>query len=244
MEKLKLEHFIHSYECGADGKLRLLTLFNLFQNIADLQADQLNVGYKDLIDKNVAWVGAAYALHIDNRPVWGDKIDLLTWPSDKTPVCAIRDFEVKDKDGNTLMTATSQWALIDITSGRPQPLKRYVDTLTFLPQRALDCQFKALCVPEKIDFEKRFYVRYDDIDVNKHVNNAIYPVWASEAVPYDFRQTHEPKDMLIAFKHPAFYGDEIIVETQILENKTIHQIMSLDKTKEFARVEIIWQDME
>ena len=33
MEKLSLEHFIHSYECGPDGKLRLLALFNMLQNI-------------------------------------------------------------------------------------------------------------------------------------------------------------------------------------------------------------------
>ena len=88
MEKLTLEHFIHSYECGPDGKLRLLALFNILQNIADLHADNLGLGYQNFIGKNLAWVGASYAVHIDKRPSWGDKVDLTTWPSDKTPVCA------------------------------------------------------------------------------------------------------------------------------------------------------------
>ncbi|MGN1091873.1 MAG: acyl-[acyl-carrier-protein] thioesterase [Alphaproteobacteria bacterium] len=243
MEKLTLEHFIHSYECGPDGKLRLLALFNILQNIADLHADNLGLGYQNFIGKNLAWVGASYAVHIDKRPSWGDKVDLTTWPSDKTSVCAIRDFILKDKEGKTLMTATSQWALIDITTGRPQPLKRHIENLKAIPERALNSDFPTLSVPQKIDFEKRFYVRYDDIDINKHVNNAIYPVWASEAVPNDFRQSHEPEDINISFRHPAFFGDEIMVETQIDGNETLHHIMSLDKTKEFSKVKIKWKQL-
>ena len=243
MEKLTLEHFIHSYECGPDGKLRLLALFNILQNIADLHADNLGLGYQNFIGKNLAWVGASYAVHIDKRPSWSDKVDLTTWPSDKTSVCAIRDFILKDKEGKTLMTATSQWALIDITTGRPQPLKRQIENLKAVPERALNSDFPTLSVPQKIDFEKRFYVRYDDIDINKHVNNAIYPVWASEAVPNDFRQSHEPEDINISFRHPAFFGDEIMVETQIDGNETLHHIMSLDKTKEFSKVKIKWKQL-
>ena len=66
------------------------------------------------------------------------------------------------------------------------------------------------------------------------MNNAIYPVWASESVPNDFREENEIEDIEISFKKPAFYGDEIVVLTQIDDNLTIHQIISADKTKEFA----------
>lgn len=244
MEKFIQNHIVYSYECDQEEKLRLLTLFNLLQNTADFHAEELNVGYKFFIEKNMCWVGAGYALHINKRPKWGDKITFQTWPSGLTPVAAIRDFNVMDNEGNSLFTATSQWVLIDIHSGRPQPTKNNVGSLTALPERALQSTFPKIPEPLRVDFEKHFYVRYDDIDINKHVNNAIYPVWASEGVPHNFRETHEIEDMQISFKKPAFFGDEILVLTQIDGNQTLHQIMSLDKTREFSRIRIVWRDKE
>ena len=242
MEKYILEHTVHSFECDMEGKLRLLTLFNLLQHIADLHAEKLNLGYKFFLEKQMAWVGANYVLHINQRPKWGDEISFQTWPSGTTPVSAIRDFDILGKDGKSLFTATSQWVLIDMNTGRPQPIKRNIENLDSLNERALESNFPAILPPARTNFEKHFYVRYDDIDINKHVNNAIYPVWASEAVPNEFREKHEIKDISISFKKPSFFGDEIIVLTQIDKNETLHQILSLDKTREFARVKIIWEE--
>ncbi len=241
MEKLIKEHTVHSYECDQESKLRLLTLFNLLQHIADLHAEKLNVGYQHFVERQIGWVGANYVLHINQRPKWGDCVSFQTWPSGMTPVTAIRDFNVLDKDGNTLFGATSQWVLLDFNSGRPQPVQKNVGGLESLNERAVESNFPKLPAVERVDFEKHFYVRYDDIDINKHVNNAIYPVWASEAVANDFREQNEITDMEIAFKKPSFFGDEILVQTQMEENQSLHQIMSHDKEKEFARVRIKWQ---
>lgn len=241
MEKYTQTHLVHSYECDQDGKLRLLTLFNILQNVADFHAEILNVGYQFFVTKQLAWVGASYALHINERPKWGDTITIRTWPSDKTFVSAIRDFEVLDDKENILITASSQWVLIDIHSGRPQPIKKHIEGLEALPERALDTTFPTINAPEAFNFEKLFHVRYDDIDINKHVNNAIYPVWASEAVPFDFRQANEIEDMHIAFKHPSYFGDEILVHTLIEGEQSTHQLMSSKEAREVARVQIKWK---
>ena len=242
MEKYIQNHKIYSYECDKEGKLRLLTLFNLLQHMADSHADLLDVGYKKFSQKNITWVGTAYALHINKRPAWNETVKIETWPSGLSPVKATRDFNVLSEDGETLFTASSQWVIIDLQTGRPQPTKKYVEGLESLEQRALNTDFPTILPIEKIDFEKHFYVRYDDIDINQHVNNAIYPVWASESVPNEFREANEIEDIEISFKKPAFYGEEIIVQTQIDQNITTHQIISADKTKEFSFVRIKWRN--
>jgi len=241
MQKYIQDHKIYSYECDKEGKLRLLTLFNLLQHMADSHADLLNVGYKAFSPKNITWVGAGYALHINKRPAWNETVKIETWPSGLSPVKAIRDFKVLSSDGNVLFTASSQWVIIDLQTGRPQPTKKYVEGLESLQERALETSFSTIRPIERIDFEKHFYVRYDDIDINQHVNNAIYPVWASESVPNEFREANEIEDIEISFKKPAFYGEEIIVLTQIDDKLTTHQIFSNDKTTEFASVRIKWR---
>ena len=241
MEKFIQNHHIYSYECDKEGKLRLLTLFNLLQHMADSHADLLELGYKNFSTRNITWVGSHYALHINKRPKWNENVIIETWPSGLGPVSAIRDFRVLSPKNEPLFTASSQWVIIDLSSGRPQPTKKYVNNLESLEERALDTKFPTIPTVQRQDFQKDFYVRYDDIDINQHVNNAIYPVWASESVPNDFRESNEIEDLEISFKKPAFYGQKIKVSTQIDENTSLHQIFSDDKSIEFARIRIKWR---
>ena len=46
---------------------------------------------------------------------------------------------------------------------------------------------------ESVDCEKTFHVRYDDLDINNHVNNTVYITWALEALDCDFRKSHNIK---------------------------------------------------
>ena len=81
--------------------------------MADSHADILNVGYKSFNPKNITWVGAGYALHINRRPKWNDKVTIETWSSGLSAACAIRDFNVLSEDGEVLFSASSQWVIID-----------------------------------------------------------------------------------------------------------------------------------
>ena len=42
--------------------------------------------------------------------------------------------------------------------------------------------------------------RFDDIDVNQHINNAVYAVWATESVGFQYRSTHKLRKIDINFK--------------------------------------------
>ena len=98
---------------------------------------------------------------------------------------------------------------------------------------------------EDSDFEKQFFVRYDDIDINNHVNNAVYPVWASESVPYDFRESHDIEKLDVCFKKPAHYGDVILVQTKTEGLKTHHKIVDAkEHGQEFSLAEIVWRPKE
>ena len=103
------------------------------------------------------------------------------------------------------------------------------------------CTFPAIPLPENEDSAVSFGVRYDDIDINDHVNNAVYPLWAAESVSHDFRKTHEIAEMEIAFKKPAVFDDDITVFTQTDRLTTTHRIASPDKSKDFSRVRIHWK---
>lgn len=247
-ETFKRAYTVRSYETNKEGQLRLLTLFNLFQDVADTHAALLGVGYDACLEKKVGWVGGSYSVVINRLPVWEENIKVRTWPSGKTLLTGIRDFAITNDKNEDLITASSQWVMIDLEKGRPVAIKKYFpefeEIFKDIGTQVLN-PLKSIKDFEVSDFEKQFFVRYDDIDINNHVNNAVYPVWASESVPYDFRKSHDIEKLDVCFKKPAHYGDVILVQTKTEGLKTRHKIVDAkEHGREFSLAEIVWRPKE
>lgn len=242
IKKCIKEYDIRSYECDRNNNMRILTLMNIFQDMADAGATAVGVGFDYVFSKGFAWVGSNYALDIDRLPKMHENIRIETWPSDEKKVAGIRDFEVFGEDGKSIIRASSQWVLIDFKKKRPISLKDNLPEFSILPQRALQTDFPKLPEVERIDEEYKFRVRFDDIDMNKHVNNAVYILWACEAVDSEFRVEHNPKHIEIAFKKEGHMGEKIMVSTQCEGLHTFHSIKTYDSDneRELARVYIEW----
>lgn len=241
IEKLIRDYPVRSYECDKNGQLRLVTLLNIFQDMADSHANLMGLGYDFCRSKGLAWVGANYHIKIGRLPHWHETIKVTTWPCAERRLGAIRDFIIEDESGQTIVTAASQWILIDFARKRPVGLKENLPQYAFIPERALEADFVKLPEPGRIDYQVEFRVRYDDIDVNKHVNNAVYPLWASEAINPEFRLEHAPEELEIAFKKEGLYGEKIKVESELTEMVSLHSIKALSDGRELAIVKIKWK---
>lgn len=112
---------------------------------------------------------------------------------------------------------------------------------SIIPERALPTEFPKIKEVERIDEQTKFRVRFDDIDLNKHVNNAVYILWASEAVAPEFRLSHNPYKIAINFKKEGLMGEKIMVNTEVDGLHTTHSIRTYDgEERELARAEITW----
>lgn len=233
---------IRSYECDRNNNLRILTLMNIFQDMADNHAREMGFGMEYVLSKGLAWVGSNYALDIERLPQMHENIRIETWPSEKKRVGAIRDFEVFGEDGRSIIRASSQWILIDFKRKRPVGLCENLPEYEALPQRSLATEFQKLPEIGRVDEEAKFRVRFDDIDINKHVNNAVYALWASESVETAFRLEHTPRHIEIAFKKEGHLGEKIRALTQQDGLRSLHSICTYDgdDDRELARVVIDW----
>ncbi len=241
MEKFSKEYQIRTYECDKNGHLRLLTLLNILQDMADSHASQLGLGLEFCLKHGLAWVGADYHLKIKRLPLLHEKIKVVTWPSEERLLGAVRDFSVLDEKGNELAAVSSLWVLIDFARKRPVKLRDHLPAYNILAEHSLNSDFAKLPSPVREDICKNFAVRFDDIDLNDHVNNAVYLLWASEAVDLEFRKTHFPCEIEISFKKEGLPGDEIKVITQMENQTSIHSIMAQNNGRELARLRINWQ---
>ena len=239
--KITLDYHIKSYECDCNGNLRLLTLMNIFQDVADTHASRLGVGMEHCKSNGLAWVGSNYVVQIHQMPQWHENITVTSWPAVEKKLGAIRDFEVRDEQGNLIICATSQWILIDFVKRKPVVLRDNLPEYKVIEERALEAEFIRLSDPERIDYQQVFQVRYDDIDINNHVNNAVYPLWATEALPHDFRQARKIAKIEIAFKKEGLYGENVVVKTQIDGLCSRHAVYAQDDNRELAKILIEWK---
>ena len=242
MEKYVKNYEIRSADCDQNGLLRLRTLFNLFQDLADDHANIMGVGYHFCKEHGIGWIGGAYHIRINQMPKWEDKVRLLTWPSASTAVTGIREFQMCSEKGDILIDASSQWVLVDTQKFRPISVAKYIGSYELIPERSVDTSFEKLPTLERIDYETDEIVRYDDIDLNNHVNNAVYPAWILDALPVEFLKQHVLKELKIQFKKSALLSDFIHIQTQIEGEHTFHVITNKDGSSEFARLEMKWKN--
>ena len=239
MSKHTEKKLLKTYQMDRRGNLRPTMLMNELQAVADTHADILGFGRKMCIEKNVAWVLTHFLIDIIEMPGDSEIVEISTWPSVHDAIRAARDYEIRGADGRLMVRATSQWILIDTTARRPVRLAEYTGDFMASGIRAYDRIFDKIpdFAPTKtLDFR----CRYDDIDMNQHINNAVYAVWATESVGFEFRDTHRLRKIDIVFKKeiaPDVARIEVDVAIDGLVSR--HKIRSHDT--EHASVVCEWE---
>jgi len=191
---------VQAYQCDRYGFLRPIMLMNFLQGAAESHAEELGAGRTYCTERGFAWVVTHNMVDITELPRSKDEITLITWPSYHDGLRAYRDFEIRGSDGRLMIRATSQWVLINLDTRRLLRLNESLENWGSIPERAWDVPFNKA---PKFDTEKthEFKCRYDDVDVNQHINNAVYAVWATESVGFEFRNTHQLSGIEIYFEH-------------------------------------------
>jgi acyl-ACP thioesterase len=209
---------LKTYQTDRQGIIRPVMLMNELQAIADTHAEILGVGRTFCIENKLAWVVTHYLVEILEPLREGEELKFITWPSKHDALKAARDFMIMGADGRVLARATSQWIMIDTETRRPVRLSDKLPvSWTIIDERSFDLPFDKFP-----DFEPskttEFKCRYDDIDVNQHVNNAVYASWATESVGFKFRDSHVLRKIFINFKKEIPADTRDVVVESLMEN--------------------------
>lgn len=240
MEKFIEKKVLYTYQTDRFGNIRPLILMNELQAMADNHAESLGFGRTYCIEHGIAWVVTHYLVDIIEMPRECEELTFITWPSGHGPLKATRDFEIRGSDNRLLVRATSQWIMIDIEKRRPVKLSQILEKWETVSERALCREFEKFpdFEPEK---EHVFRCRYDDIDVNQHINNAVYAVWATESVGFDFRNNNKLKAIELNFKKEISPNEpQVTVDVKIDGMTSHHKIRTSDT--ENANIICKWEE--
>jgi acyl-ACP thioesterase len=225
--KLVVKKNLKTYQCDRHGRMRPVMLMNELQAVADEHAEILGVGRSFCEANKLAWVVTHYLIEINESPRESEELSFITWPSKHDALKAARDFEIRGANGRILVRATSQWVMIDLNKRMPIRLSDAMPSgWEVITERAIDLPFEKF--PDfKTENCTELKTLYDDIDVNQHVNNAVYAFWATESVGFEFRDSHALRKIYLNFKKEIPAGiNSVSVCTAFNKNVTRHKILT------------------
>ncbi len=236
------EYEVKSYEVNCNNELKPAYLFHFLEDIAYESAENLGFGYSDVYTRGLAWFVVKYRLKLDKMPKAWEKIKIKTWPIANKGITCRRDFEIYKND-EKIGCAASLWTVVDINSKR---LLNPFKTLNFPElddKKALDTDFEKVETIEGADFKKEITIRFDDTDLNGHVNNSNYISWAQDTMGYDFLKTHTAYEINIDFKKESTADTEKVISLALYNKDgcySVHSLMTVNG-EELAHIKIKWK---
>jgi acyl-ACP thioesterase len=233
---------VHTYEVDAFGTLEVPAVSGYLQEVAGLHAAQLGVGLDVLRARGLTWVLGRQRIELPVAVQVGETLEIETWPAGVDRLVALRDFRLRRSDGVEVGRATTQWLVLDVATRRP-----------VRPDEVLDARFarpllesvaplaRKLPAPERWDRERRFHVRYSDIDGNLHVTNASYVAWAIEAAPVELWRSSRLAAVEVHYVAEVLHGESILSRTsQTAPGAFAHAIVREADGRELARLASAW----
>ena len=234
---------VHSYEVDAFGTLEVPALSGYLQEVAGQQAAALGVGLEALRAKGLTWVLARQRLELPLPVSLGDTLDVETWPSGLERLAATREFVVRRGDGAEAARATTLWYVLDLATRRLVRPKEVLDARFPRPRQPAVAPLAHGKLPALAGWElqKRFHVRYADIDQNLHVTNASYVTWAIEAMPVELWRTSRLGAVEVQYLAEELHGAAILSRVARTGPASFaHAIVREEDGKELARLTTDW----
>ena len=200
---------VRTYECQADGSIRMNSLMQYLQEIAAVHAEQLGFGYGRLNEISSYWVLSNIRIEITRLPKWNDEVTVQTWPSGYTRLIATREFICKDGYGCELFSACSEWLILDKQSNRAKNIFHLDLGLPQTGPKALPGELKRLELRNDYREVERVRVPYSSIDLNGHVNNTEYVRWGIDALRRKFEFGGIIRSLQATYLSEVFEGDEL-----------------------------------
>jgi acyl-ACP thioesterase len=201
---------IRAFDVDSNDRLKVNAILDYFQDAASNDAERLNFGYSNFIPMGLTWILSWAKFEFIHYPKFMDEVKIQSWGKKQYKLYSIRDYLMVDSKDDIICRGTSAWLLLDSKSLRPKVLPQLFpeikmhdskEALVDLPRKIIPASQKEVIYKTKI--------RYSDIDLNQHANNAAYIRLMLDCYDKDFHKDYSIKSLIVSFNAESKYGDEI-----------------------------------
>lgn len=238
-EKVK----ITSVDVDSNLNLKVPSIFKFFQHISSNHSEKLGVGKSNTIDKDMCWVITRFKVVIYDYPKFNDEIIVSTHPGEINKFLFPRFYQIYSAKGKLLVSACAIWLVLNAKTRRIVT-KPFGDSKFKSESSKDDIDLPEAVKPEEeLKLVEERLVRYNDTDINGHLNNTKYIEFILDTRDREFYKTHLLKEITIAY-------EKEIVEKQIVKiyrnNDDLNQFVrgAIDENNISFSAHLIYQKVE
>jgi len=192
-------------------------ILDLFQDAAGQHAEELGVGFEDMLKRGYLWVLTRVKFDILLLPARYQDVVVKTWPLEPNRLNYRREYCIEDICGNRLVKGSSEWVVIDSKERRflsvPDlyPFKDgFHNEIMYDGKFKKVRDFKAQNPPHPVN------VCFNDLDLNGHVNNIRYANYVFDAINPEVPRC--VKSFQIDYRKEVLQGTELKIYYENQEN--------------------------
>ena len=188
-------------------KMKLSSIFGLFQDIATADAEKIGYGHDVTTDAGKLWVFTRVYCEIDEYPTYLSVSDVKTYAEKRKAFAFPRQMKMTSQYEKTQVRISSLWALIDKESRKLIFKPELPEVEDFLEEDALPQPGKTN--KSQAHYVYRKTIRHSDIDINGHLNNTRYVELILDCHDSAFYKQKEIASLLINFETETSEGETI-----------------------------------
>ena len=184
MNKLfKQEYILRTSDFDKFNHIKLSSVLDLFQDAAGRHAEELGVGYDEMLERSYFWVLIKIKFQVIKSPAFHQKVVVKTWPLAPNKFIYRREYSIESTDGETLILGSSEWVVMNSVKRRlVAATDLYPFTDGFHPERNFEERLDRLDEFETDTPPYSINPGFSEIDANGHVNNTKYANFVFDAI--------------------------------------------------------------
>jgi acyl-ACP thioesterase len=166
-----------SYLCDIDDHLHPWAAVRLCQEVTEYHGNATGIGFQKLVQMNHAWVLTRALYNIYRLPDAFEPIDLSTWSRGNNGLIAMRDYRMLAPSGEELLTGTSYWALIDMSTRHVVRLNNVISNYENHDILATEhAEIPKIKLPplDNVQPALQMQIPFSMLDHTRHMNNSEY----------------------------------------------------------------------
>ena len=211
--------------CNRISNKRIITIM---EDVAAAHSDSVGYGVKEVEQTNCAWVLLDWKIKVISRPEYNTHIEASTWSRKSDKLCAYRDFELCDDNGNVCAIGTSRWLYMNLIRRRPVVLNQQMNEIYDTEEGRMVFDEEICKIDTEIDIndnikeiiEKPYKVERRDMDINGHMHNVSYIEAAYEVIPQDIYKNVEYSNIRVEYKKEIMENQEVKIKCRVLKNNS------------------------
>ena len=227
------EYYLRASDFDKFNHIKPSAVLDLFQDAAGQHAEEIGVGFDEMIKRSYIWVLTRIKFKIISNPNKYQKVIVKTWPLQPNRLNYRREYCIENENGERLIEGSSEWVVVHSEKRRFLSVPDlYPFSDGFCEEMMFDAKLGKVSDFNASDIARTVNAGFTELDVNNHVNNTKYANYVLDAI--NPSQSNELDVFQIDYRKEVLQGTQLNIYYEFNDDRALAKGQNEDGDIMFA----------